>query len=159
MQALESALRMNEHRRAWVRRVVGGMLAGLCVVAIAATYAKVRVAGEPLLAAAQEAGRDLLLEPLGTVFLVAPFATLALLAPIFALRGSSSSRWWIVGGGAFALAAFYLNGFIGSEHALQQRKWTAAALSVGLMPVLSLFLMLGAAVVAVVVKGLDRNAA
>jgi TRAP-type C4-dicarboxylate transport system permease small subunit len=47
--------------------------------------------------------------------------------------------------GAVVLGLIYLAGHIGAEQAMQQRKWTAAALSVGLIPFYStpvLFVML-----------------
>jgi hypothetical protein len=145
MQAREGSLQVNVLRSAWLRRAAAGTAVGFCVTALAATFAKVHVLGTPLLPAAAEAGRDLLSEPLGIAFLAVPFATLAALAPMFALGRPSPGRWAVIGVGVLSLTLFYFKGFIGSELALEQRKWTAAALSVGLMPFISLLCMLLAA--------------
>ena len=98
-----------------------------------------------------------MLDPLSMALLVAPFAALAVFAPLFATDRSSPWRWSLVAVAGLALVAFYFNGFVDSEHALEQRKWTAAALSVGLMPFVSLFFMLGAALVAALGKAFGQR--
>jgi hypothetical protein len=148
---------MKVLRSPWFRRTVVGVLAGSCITALAATYAKVRVVRMPFLEALGEAGGDVLLDPLSMAFLVAPFAALAVFAPLFATEVSSPWRWSFVAIAALALVGFYFNGFVTSEYALQQRKWTAAALSVGLMPFVSLFFMLGAALVAALGKAFGQR--
>ena len=91
--------------------------------------------------------------------LLAPFVFLVFGAPHFALGGSRARQLLMVGVGLVALTAFYFNGFVGAEHALRARKWTAAALSVGLLPFMSIFLMVAVWVAVIIVRALLRWAA
>jgi hypothetical protein len=72
-------------------------------------------------------------QPIGTLLLLAPFLGLAVVSGRIAPRNSSGSMWLFCIGALF-LTGLYFRGFYGSQQALQAKKWTAAALSVGLLP-------------------------
>ena len=91
-------------------------------------------------------GRNILLEAVGETLyysLSQPFGTLLLLAPIALLGWMSASlsvkKTLKLGIILFVLCAMglgliYFWGHMGSQHAMQNHKWTASALSVGLIP-------------------------
>lgn len=70
----------------------------------------------------------------GTIFLLAPFVAVALVSA--RVEKQARSRSVVV---TFALAMltllyFYFQGYQGAQQAFLEEKWTAAALSVGLLP-------------------------
>jgi uncharacterized membrane protein (GlpM family) len=89
---------------------------------------------------------------IGTLFLYAPFAALALMA---ASVERKSSR---IGGAVFfgffvcVLGALYFHGFWYFEIAMMARKWTAASLSIGLLPFQSVPVLVVAGGVALLVR-------
>jgi hypothetical protein len=85
-------------------------------------------------------------QPVGTVFLLAPLLGLAAIG-IWISRKNLSGAKWLFGAGALALSCLYCVGFYSSQQALQAKSWTAAALSVGLLPFLGAALLVVCSVV------------
>jgi hypothetical protein len=85
------------------------------------------------------------IQPVGTASLLLPFLLLGWMAASLAKKRTLKSGAVLFVTGAVVLGLIYLAGHIGAEQAMKQRKWTAAALSVGLIPFYStpvLFVML-----------------
>src|SRR5690348_15572165 len=94
--------------------------------------ARVWVGGRPPGPAAREAFHSLAAQPVGELMLLAPFLLLAWMAASLARARTFASGLLLFGIAASALAVLYVLGHVGAEQALNSRKWTAAALSVGL---------------------------
>jgi MFS family permease len=73
-------------------------------------------------------------QPTGTAMLLAPFLLLGWMAASLARKRTFNRGLLLFGIGVVALGALYFVGHIGAEQAMHDRKWTAAALSVGLLP-------------------------
>lgn len=75
-----------------------------------------------------------LLQPFGTLLLAVPFMVFGWLG--YRLGSLSAVKRGVVllAAASLVLGYFYFRGLYGSQEALLQRKWTAAALSVGLLP-------------------------
>lgn len=73
-------------------------------------------------------------QPVGTLMLLAPFVTLGWLAGSLAKQRTVASGMGLFIGGAVVLCLIYFHGHLGAEQAMQQRKWTVAAIAVGLLP-------------------------
>jgi hypothetical protein len=82
---------------------------------------------------------------LGTMLLLLPFLVLGSIAAGFSIKRSVAHGATVFVVGATFLLVLYYKGYMDSEIAIKQRHWTAAALSVGLLPFQSfavLFLLL-----------------
>lgn len=96
--------------------------------------ARTTIAGEPAAAALRDhlywAGVQL---P-GTLFLLSPFAGLAFLCARAERKARSRGVICIFAIATLILLYFYFQGHQGAQYALLEKKWTAAALSIGLLP-------------------------
>lgn len=70
----------------------------------------------------------------GTILLSAPFFVIAFVCARIEKRARSRSAALIFGLAMVTLLYFYFGGYQGAQHAVLEQKWTAAALSVGLLP-------------------------
>ncbi|WP_066662715.1 MULTISPECIES: hypothetical protein [unclassified Sphingomonas] len=70
----------------------------------------------------------------GTILLFAPFFAVAFVCSRVEKRARSRSAALIFGLAMVTLLYFYFYGYQGAQHAVLEQKWTAAALSVGLLP-------------------------
>lgn len=86
----------------------------------------------------------------GTLLLLAPFAAVAIVCAGIEKRARSRSAAPIFGTSMLALLYFYFQGYQASQHAALEHHWTAATLSIGLLP----FFIGLPVVVAVIVVGL-----
>jgi hypothetical protein len=98
-----------------------------------------------------------LAEPLWTFLLLLPFLAAAILGA--ELSKAASAR---VGRAFFAvllgvLGLLYFSGFWGAQTALVERKWTAATLSVGLTPFLSIPIIFVACIAAALIAWRHRK--
>ncbi|MES2938513.1 MAG: hypothetical protein V4864_12585 [Pseudomonadota bacterium] len=100
----------------------------------AEVLARVWVSGHPPGKAARETLHYLAAQPLGALMLVAPFLLLAWMAASLAKARTFESGLILFGIAALALTALYVLGHVAAEQAVNSRQWTAAALSVGLLP-------------------------
>jgi hypothetical protein len=134
--------------------VVVALGVGVFTIVAAGAYAKASVAREPFLSATVSAVRDLASQPVGTLLLLAPVALFGF-AVARSAPGDLLRAWWFIM--AFCLlpvVGLYMNGFGGAEQALRQGKWTAATLSVGLLPFAASLAVLGSLVVVAVARAL-----
>lgn len=114
-------------------------LAAATVVFLAATsgadiIAKTSISGEPFMAALREHFYWAGVQFVGTMLLLAPFLAVAMTCGFTERR--ARSRWVIA---IFLVAMsvllyFYFEGYQAAERAMLQEMWTAATLSVGLLP-------------------------
>jgi hypothetical protein len=74
------------------------------------------------------------LQIIGTIMLIAPFIAVGLYAAVTAKKGNSERAWYLLAGGLIPLIALYLNGYLDASECIMQKKWTASALAVGLLP-------------------------
>jgi len=94
----------------------------------------------------------------GIAFLFAPFAGIALICSVANRRVKTRSAATLFFVGMAVLAYFYFGGFQASQHAMLAKKWTAAALSIGLLPFFVGIPLLGiAAIVAAILAFVDRR--
>jgi hypothetical protein len=73
-------------------------------------------------------------QPISTVMLLAPFALLGWMAASLATKKTLGLGIILFVAGAAFLGTMYFYGHIEAEQAMQDHKWTAATLSVGLLP-------------------------
>ena len=92
---------------------------------------------------------------LGILFLFAPYALAALICAGVNAQGRTRTAAALFALSLGALSYFYVVGFYAAEQAMVDQRWTAAALSVGLLPVFVggpvLFALIAAALIAGVV--------
>jgi hypothetical protein len=94
----------------------------------------------------------------GIVFLFAPFAGVALICGIANRRAKTRGAITLFFVGMAVLAYFYFGGFRASQEAMLDKKWTAAALSIGLLPFLVGIPLSGiTAIVAAILALVDRR--
>ena len=95
--------------------------------------------------ALRESLHSSLSKPIGSLLLAAPFLVIGIVAANLAkCVGSFKARVFFVSS-VVALGALYLSGYWAAQQALQAHKWTAAALSVGLLPFQSILILVLAA--------------
>lgn len=128
-----------------------GMLGVVCFVVATAGFdviARLGVAGEPLRTAVTRSLHHVFAQPVGTLMLFAPFIGAAALSAEVAKASNMAAGWIFFGLVAGVLGGLYFSGHWGAQVALGQRSWTAAALSVGMLPFRSIPVLLAAAVCA-----------
>lgn len=119
--------------------------------------ARMAVAREPLRTATAEAFGYMFTQPVGTLMLLAPFIGAAALSAEVARTSTMATAWVLFGLVTGVLGWLYFSGHWEAQVALQQRKWTAASLSVGMLPFLSIPVLLLAAIGAGVVAWRARH--
>lgn len=105
-------------------------------------FARLWVGRNTALEAVSEASYYAATQPLGTATLLAPFVLLAWMTGSLAAKKTLKSGMVLFSAGAVAISLLYFGGHMGAEQAMQHRKWTAAALSVGLLPFQSIPVLL-----------------
>lgn len=121
-------------------------------------YARTTIAGEPLTLALTEHLRWASMTIVGLLFLFAPFAVTALICGSVNKRAKTRSAVVIFIVALATLAYFYFGGFQAAQHALLARKWTAAALSIGLLPFfIGIPLVITVGVASLIVVRVDRR--
>jgi len=96
--------------------------------------ARTSIAGEPLAVALREHLHYAEVQFVGTIFLLAPFVAVAFVCSRAEQRARRSSVAVIFAVAMFALLYFYFRGHQDAQRALLAEEWTAAGLSVGLLP-------------------------
>lgn len=96
--------------------------------------ARTSIAAEPFSAALREHLYWAGVQFAGTTLLLAPFVVVAIVCARVEKQARRRSAALIFGGAMLALLYFYFQGHQGAQHALVEEKWTAAALSIGLLP-------------------------
>lgn len=77
-------------------------------------------------------------QPTGTAMLLAPFVLLGWMAGSLAKKQTLKNGTVLFVAGAVVFGLMYFSGHMGAQQAMQSRKWTVAALSVGLLPLQSI---------------------
>jgi uncharacterized membrane protein YfcA len=109
------------------------------VVFLAATtgadlVARTSIGGQPFAAALHEHLYWAGVEFVGTIFLLAPFVAVAFVCALVEKQSRTRSALLIFAVAMLALLYFYFHGHQAAERAALQKMWTAATLSVGLLP-------------------------
>ena len=109
------------------------------VVFLAATtcadlISRTAIAGEPFAVALRHHLYYAGVQFVGTMFLLAPFVAVAFVCSRAEKQARSRSVSLIFAVAMLTLLYFYFQGHQGALHALLEKKWTAAALSIGLLP-------------------------
>ena len=143
--------------RSWLTFAVLGILCFAISTLGFDVGARIAVARQAPFSAMSESLHYMTIEPLGTLMLLAPFVAIAGLS-VWVARTSSGA----IAAGFFCLFMvvigwLYLVGHWESQEAMQRRHWTAAALSVGLLPFLSIPVVLVAAVAGGVITRMSRH--
>lgn len=128
-----------------------GILSGLCFLAATNGFeilASVMLTEAPTFAAALASFHRSLSQPVGSLLLALPFFAVGILAANLAKDvGSIQAKVCFIFS-VMGLGALYLSGYWAAQQALVAQKWTAAALSVGVLPVKSIFVLMLAGIVA-----------
>lgn len=104
--------------------------------------ARMWIGGRPADQAVRDTLHYLAIQPVGGLMLLAPFLLLAWMAASLAKVRTFASGLVLLAITASALTVLYVFGHVQSEQALNSRQWTAAALSVGLLPFQSIPVLL-----------------
>jgi hypothetical protein len=137
-------------RRARLYLLFGGVGAA-CFVMFTVGFdviARLTIAGEPVSKALSESLYYKGVQPVGTLMLLAPFVAMAGLSAEVAKTSNVAVASIFFAVLAGVLGWLYFWGYWDAQIAMGQRKWTAAALSVGLVPFFSIPLLIVAAIAA-----------
>ena len=97
---------------------------------------------------------------LGVAFLFAPFGGSALICGFANKSAKTRTIAAIFFASIAILGYFYFQGFQASEHAMLDKRWTAAALSIGSLPFfIGIPLLMALTIAAVIAARVDRQAA
>lgn len=97
-------------------------------------FASMSIGGQPLAAALREDLYWAGVQVLGTLVLLAPFIAVALVCARVERQARTRSVLLIFAVAMLTLLYFYFEGHQAAERAALQKMWTAATLSVGLLP-------------------------
>lgn len=110
-----------------------GILAFVASVTGSDLVARMMVAGSDPATALADHLEWAMLTPVGLIFLLLPFAGTTLICAAVSQRSRSAAAL-VLAIAMAVLACTYFDGFMTSHHAMLDGRWTAAALSIGLMP-------------------------
>jgi hypothetical protein len=120
--------------------------------------ARMTIAGDTFSNAVGEHLRWASLTIVGVVVLFVPFGGAALICRAANKRAKTRSAISLFLVALAALGYFYFGGFQASQHAMLDERWTAATLSIGLLPFFVGLPLLGVvAIAAVVIARVDRR--
>jgi hypothetical protein len=109
-------------------------------------FARISIRSEKLITALGESLYFNGIQIVGTLMLIAPFLVLGGMAVVASKNGGLRRGWCFFICGVLPLMGLYLRGILAANHFLEQEKWTASSLSIGLLPFKSipiLFIGLG----------------
>ena len=96
--------------------------------------ARTSIAGQPFVAALQEHFYWAGVQLVSTMLLLAPFVAVALVCAFAERRARTRSVVLIFAAAMLTLLYFYFQGHQAAERAMLEKLWTAATLSIGLLP-------------------------
>ncbi|MEZ0243342.1 MAG: hypothetical protein ACAH11_08210 [Sphingomonas sp.] len=135
-------------------------LAFIASVTISDLIARMTIGGDSLATAFIEHAQWDWETAIGVLLLLIPFAGVALICAAANQRVRTRSAVAIFGVSLAILAYFYFDGFQAAQQAMVQERWTAATLSIGLLPFfIGLPLLAVTVVAAVVAMSVDRRPA
>lgn len=153
----------NEGRRESISSrtyLVTALLVFVASVTGSDLFARTTIAGEAFTLAMTEHLRWASMTIVGLLFLFAPFAVTALICSSLNKRARTRSAVLVFSVALATLVYFYFGGFQAAQRAVLERKWTAAALSVGLLPFfIGIPLVTAVGVAALIVARVDRRSA
>ena len=114
--------------------------------------ARVTVGDEGLRHAASEHIYYAAKQPVGTLLLFLPFLLLGLLCAVTAKRKGTDRGFGVFLIGMLLLGFIYFNGYQDAQYALKHHKWTGAALAEGLLPFMSIPVLLACLVVSLILR-------
>jgi hypothetical protein len=130
----------------------------IAAVTVSDLIARMTIAGNSLGIALAEHLHWVSLTLVGIVFLFAPFVGVAFICGSANRRTKTRSAAALFLIALAVLAYFYFGGFQASQQAMLDRKWTAAALSIGLLPFFIGLPLIGVvAIAAAVLVRIDRR--
>jgi hypothetical protein len=140
------------------------LLIALLVFFVAVTgsdlFARITIGQRSLMGAVGEHVEWAGLTLIGLLLLLAPFLVVALICAIANKRARTRSAVTIFVAALIALFYFYFGAFQMAERALLDAQWTAAALSIGLLPFfVGIPAVLLTAIAAALAMGFDRRSA
>lgn len=127
-------MNLNVHKK--YVTVADFLFFGLIVIVSADVSSRITVANESFGHALSQSIYYLAIQPIGTILLLVPFGLTG--SASFANKGNRLFKWFIFLLCFIPISALYFVGYNDGQVALKKHAWTAAALSVGLMPLLSL---------------------
>jgi hypothetical protein len=128
-----------------LRFVIASLLCFLGATNGFEVLASVSLTEAPVFSALRESIHTSLSQPIGSLLLAAPFLCVGIVATKLAKHvGLFQAKIFFVFS-VVALGALYLSGYWAAQQALLAQKWTAAALSVGLLPFQSILILVLAA--------------
>ncbi|MCA1594746.1 MAG: hypothetical protein LC754_19385 [Acidobacteria bacterium] len=113
------------------------LLLGVAVILSSDTYARASVANETPGGAFSTSIHYLLVQPIGTIFLLLPYLVVGIVASFFAKVEHNLKSWCLFICGVAPLMALYFQGYMSAQQAILEKKWTAASLAVGFLPFVS----------------------
>jgi hypothetical protein len=124
---------------------------GFVAIVIFGVVARVAIGKEAIINAFLESIYYLLTQPIVTLLLIAPFVIVAYCSQSEYKEDKWVSGWILFICGIIPLEYLYFQGNMQSQYLLEQKKWTAATLSVGFLPfqsfpVLAVSLLIGWAI-------------
>ena len=130
----------------------------IAVVAGSDLFARITIAGEAIDNAVTEHLHWASLTIIGNIALFVPFGGTALICGATNKRAKTRSAAALFFIAMAVLAYFYFGGFQAAQHAFLDERWTAAALSIGLLPFfVGLPLLVVVATAATVIVFVDRQ--
>ena len=104
-------------------------------------YARTLVGGESLLSSVAEVIHDTASAPVGSSLLMAPFLFLAWISARLAKAGKLVAGIVLFATGIVILCYLYYSGHMDAQTSLLAKRWTAASLSIGFLPLKSAVLL------------------
>ena len=130
----------------------------VAVVTVSDVFARMVIAGDTLSFAISEHLDWLSSTAMGVVILYVPFGSAALICSAANKRAKSRSAVALFITSLITLGYFYFSGFQASQEAMLDKRWTAAILSLWLLPIFTGIPLLAiVAVLAVLIAQFDRR--
>lgn len=114
--------------------LLAAFLTFIAIVTGSDLYARMTIAGEDFGVAVSEHLRWASFTIVGLFFLFTPFAGVAIICSRANRRARTRSIGAIFSFAVLCLGYFYFDAFQAAQHAMIMERWTAAAMSIGLLP-------------------------
>lgn len=120
--------------------IIGSTVFGIFVIVSADVISRITIANESFGYAFSQCLHYLKVQPVGTLFLLFPFALVGSIAVAFCKikDGNVKRGWYLSVCCLFPISVLYFIGYHGAQTALQEKAWTAGALTLGFLPFISM---------------------
>ena len=112
-----------------------------CSILIFDAVGRITYRNEVFIEAVKETLYYLTVQPIGTLMLFAPYFILGVVSAKAAKKHNLRKGWFLFVCGLISLSYIYYNGYIASSYYMELKKWTAASLSVGMLPFRSIYIL------------------